>query len=129
MTAPARPDRAQTRRILWLGFACSLGVVLALYLAGGWRPYVNAPAGFHYGINSPCDAITLLLPPGRWVQTQQLLLILRAALAGWGICLYLTAHFSGGRPLFAPLCAGMRRRCTPAASSTWSGWTRPCCCR
>lgn len=106
MTAPARPDRARTRHILWLGFACSLGVVLALYLAGGWRPYVNAPAGFHYGINSPCDAITLLLPPGRWVQTQQLLLILRAALAGWGICLYLTAHFSGGRWLFAPLCAG-----------------------
>ena len=49
-----------------LGFVLSLVVVLALYLAGGWRPYVNVLPGFHYGINSPFDAFNLLLPPGWW---------------------------------------------------------------
>ena len=37
------PGPLQQRRTLWLALACSLGLVLALYLAGGWRPYVSAP--------------------------------------------------------------------------------------
>ena len=68
-----------------LGFVLSLVVVLALYLAGGWRPYVNVLPGFHYGINSPFDAFNLLLPPGWWTLVQQHLLMLRAAFAG-GLC-------------------------------------------
>ena len=66
-----------------LGFVLSLVVVLALYLAGGWRPYVNVLPGFHYGINSPFDAFNLLLPPGWWTLVQQHLLMLRAAFAGF----------------------------------------------
>ena len=79
------PQARRARQTLALAFALSLGAVLALYLAGGWRPYVNAPAGFHYGVNSPFEALTLLLPPGWWVLAQQALLILRAALAGCAI--------------------------------------------
>ena len=89
-----------------LGFVLSLVVVLALYLAGGWRPYVNVLPGFHYGINSPFDAFNLLLPPGWWTLVQQHLLMLRAAFAGFGICYYLTRHFSTDCRLFAPLSAG-----------------------
>ena len=100
------PGPLQQRRTLWLALACSLGLVLALYLAGGWRPYVSAPAGFHYGINSPFDMLAFLLPPGWWVQAQQALLILRTALAGWCICLYLVRHFGSSCRLFAPLSAG-----------------------
>lgn len=94
------------RQTLLLSVAASLGVLLALYLAGGWRPYVNAPAGFHYGINSPLDALTLLLPPGWRVLTQQGLLILRAAAAGGVMCWYLMRHFDRFSRLFAPMCAG-----------------------
>ena len=65
MTGARQALSPQARRglqTLALAFALSLGAVLALYLAGGWRPYVNAPAGFHYGVNSPFEALTLLLP-------------------------------------------------------------------
>ena len=100
------PQARRARQTLALAFALSLGAVLALYLAGGWRPYVNAPAGFHYGVNSPFEALTLLLPPGWWVLAQQALLILRAALAGCAMGYYLIRHFRSSCRMFAPLCAG-----------------------
>lgn len=102
----ARSEEALRRRTLQLSLLAGLGVLLALYLAGGWRPYVNAPSGFHYGINSPLDALTLLLPPGWRVLTQQGLLILRATAAGGVMCWYLMRHFDRADCLFAPMCAG-----------------------
>lgn len=101
-----RTGAAERRRTLRFSLLFSLGVLLALYLAGGWRPYVNAPAGFHYGINSPLDALTLLLPPGWRVLTQQGLLILRATAAGGVMCWYLMRHYGCVSRLFAPMCAG-----------------------
>lgn len=105
MTARSE-DALLRRRTLLFSLLAGLGVLLALYLAGGWRPYVNAPAGFHYGINSPLDALTLLLPPGWRVLTQQGFLILRAAAAGGVLCWYLMRHLGQVSRLFAPLCAG-----------------------
>lgn len=103
---PRSEDALLRRRTLQLSLLAGLGVLLALYLAGGWRPYVNAPAGFHYGINSPLDALTLLLPPGWRVLAQQGLLILRAAAAGGVMCWYLMRHLDRASYLFAPMCAG-----------------------
>lgn len=102
----ARTGDRDRRRTLGLTLLLGVGVLLALYLAGGWRPYVSAPAGFHYGINSPLDILTLLLPPGWRVLTQQGLLMLRAAAAGVVLCWYLIRHFDRVSGLFAPICAG-----------------------
>ena len=43
---------------------------------------------------------------------------------------YLIRHFRSSCRMIVHRCApGTPRRCTPAASSTWCGWTRHCCCR
>lgn len=97
--------------LLWLRrgapawcFALSLLLLAALYAAGGCKPYTSAPAGFHYGINSPLDVLCFFLPAGRRLAGMQYLLMLRAAAAGAGMCWYLGRH-AGKSQLLAVLGA------------------------
>lgn len=87
-----------------LCFALSLGLLAALYAAGGCKPYTTAPAGLHYGINSPLDVLCFLLPGELRSAGMQHLLMLRAAAAGTAMCWYLARH-AGKSPLLAALGA------------------------
>jgi hypothetical protein len=84
----------------------SIAMLAVLYLAGGAKPYTSAPEGFHYGINSPLDAICLLLPQSAHVLTLQLLLMLRAAVAGALLCWFLQRHYNAACRLLPFLCTG-----------------------
>ncbi|MGN0975298.1 MAG: YfhO family protein [Gemmiger sp.] len=97
-----------------LCFALSLAMLAALFAAGGGRPYTSAPAGFHYGINSPLDVLCLLLPPSDRLWGMQLLLLLRAAGAGTAMCWYLERHAGRSRlmaALGAAYAAGVYTAC------------------
>ncbi|MDD4850550.1 MAG: YfhO family protein [Gemmiger sp.] len=108
------------RGALWLCFGLSLLMVVGLYRAGGYQPYSAAP-GYHYGINSPLEAVFLPLPAEARVYAAQYFLMLRAALAGVALCWYLRRHI-GGVSLLLPVlstayAAGVYTACV--VNSAW----------
>lgn len=75
-----------------------------LYRAAGFTPYSTAPAGYHYGINSPMEAVFLLLPMGVRAHAIQYFLLVRAAAAGTALCWFLRRHFASESRLLPFLC-------------------------